>query len=145
MVSGESENGDKTEISGFLLRSGIACHLTGRITHAITVMYTNMISVMYTVQYLTPIYFLCVGKAAIHMGMRVTPERTTAAGKTDLAAQRYFRIPFVRPSDKAAAGGGRKGWWYAHFDGQWIARQLELHPDKVPVLLLAGECGQTFP
>ena len=30
------------------------------------------------------------------------------------------------------------GWWYAHFDGQWIARQLELHPDKVPVLLLAG-------
>ena len=30
------------------------------------------------------------------------------------------------------------GWWYAHFDGQWIARQLEYHPDKVPVLLLAG-------
>lgn len=31
------------------------------------------------------------------------------------------------------------GWWYAHFDGEWIARQLELHPDKVPVLLVAGE------
>jgi len=30
------------------------------------------------------------------------------------------------------------GYWYAHFDGQWIARQLELHPDKVPVLLLSG-------
>merc|ERR1711935_790845 len=32
----------------------------------------------------------------------------------------------------------KKGWWYAHFDGQWIARQMELHPEKPPVLLLAG-------
>ena len=35
------------------------------------------------------------------------------------------------------------GWWYAHFDGQWIARQLEFHPDKVPVLLLAGKIRHT--
>merc|ERR1712021_40485 len=49
--------------------------------------------------------------------------------------QRFFRIPFVRPGDKKAA---KKGWWYAHFDGQWIARQMELHPEKPPVLLLAG-------
>ena len=29
--------------------------------------------------------------------------------------------------------------WYAHFDGEWIARQMELHPDKPPILLVAGE------
>ena len=33
----------------------------------------------------------------------------------------------------------KKGWWFAHFDGQWIARQMELHPDKPPVLLVAGK------
>lgn len=48
--------------------------------------------------------------------------------------QRYFRIPFVRPS----APSGQKGWWFAHFDGQWIARQLEIHPEKQPILLVAG-------
>jgi len=52
--------------------------------------------------------------------------------------QRYFRIPFVRPDANADAKGGKKGWWFAHFDGQWIARQMELHPDKPPVLLVAG-------
>jgi len=55
--------------------------------------------------------------------------------------QRFFRIPFVRPGDKKAGEGkkgAKKGWWYAHFDGQWIARQMELHPEKAPVLLLAG-------
>ncbi|KAG7207380.1 hypothetical protein KM043_009038 [Ampulex compressa] len=58
------------------------------------------------------------------------------------SSQRYFRIPFVRP---AAAGqqdnshnSGKRGWWYAHFDGQYVARQMELHPDKPPILLVAG-------
>ncbi|KAI8423720.1 hypothetical protein MSG28_012751 [Choristoneura fumiferana] len=37
-----------------------------------------------------------------------------------------------------AAGAERRGWWYAHFDGQYVARQMELHPDKAPVLLQAG-------
>lgn len=57
-------------------------------------------------------------------------------------SQRFFRIPFVRPP---AAGqsdnpnsGGKRGWWYAHFDGQYVARQMELHPDKPPILLVAG-------
>ena len=55
-------------------------------------------------------------------------------------AQRYFRIPFVRPSDQHREGQERKkGWWYAHFDGKWIARQMEIHPEKEPVLLLAGQ------
>ena len=51
---------------------------------------------------------------------------------------RYFRIPFVRPGDKGKANI-KKGWWFAHFDGQWIARQMELHPEKAPVLLVAGK------
>ena len=55
-------------------------------------------------------------------------------------AQRFFRIPFVRPADQHRDDEYRKkGWWYAHFDGKWIARQMELHPDKQPVLLVAGE------
>merc|ERR1711970_633158 len=42
---------------------------------------------------------------------------------------RYFRIPFVRPDGSndgvinPAHQGGR-GWWYAHFDGGWIGRQM---------------------
>ena len=71
--------------------------------------------------------------------------------------QRFFRIPFVRPNSDAGAaaasngdGGAtavaspseqaaQKGWWYAHFDGDWIGRQMELHPDKKPILLVAGK------
>lgn len=59
--------------------------------------------------------------------------------KTNKVDQRYFRIPFVRPRDAQKEGDDkRRGWWYAHFDGPWIARQMELHPDKVPVLLISG-------
>ncbi|KAM9797943.1 unconventional myosin-VI-like isoform 2-T2 [Neosynchiropus ocellatus] len=54
--------------------------------------------------------------------------------------QRYFRIPFIRPGDQYKdQQNKKKGWWYAHFDGPWIARQMELHPDKHPVLLVAGK------
>ena len=55
-------------------------------------------------------------------------------------AQRYFRIPFVRPADQHRDDEyKKKGWWFAHFDGKWIARQMEIHPDKQPVLLVAGK------
>uniref|UniRef100_A0A3P9A6M1 Unconventional myosin-VI n=1 Tax=Esox lucius TaxID=8010 RepID=A0A3P9A6M1_ESOLU len=54
--------------------------------------------------------------------------------------QRYFRIPFIRPGDQYKdPQNKKKGWWYAHFDGPWIARQMELHPDKQPILLVAGK------
>eukprot|EP00041_Stephanoeca_diplocostata_P021488 m.501112 g.501112 ORF g.501112 m.501112 type:complete len:1227 (-) comp21837_c1_seq4:181-3861(-) len=56
--------------------------------------------------------------------------------KKDARPQRFFRMPFVRQEDRDK--GGVKGWWFAHFDGQWIARQMELHPQKPPVLLVAG-------
>ncbi|XP_041105440.1 myosin VIa isoform X1 [Polyodon spathula] len=54
--------------------------------------------------------------------------------------QRYFRIPFIRPADQYKdPQNKKKGWWYAHFDGPWIARQMELHPDKQPIMLVAGK------
>uniref|UniRef100_A0A8C1L434 Unconventional myosin-VI n=1 Tax=Cyprinus carpio TaxID=7962 RepID=A0A8C1L434_CYPCA len=54
--------------------------------------------------------------------------------------QRFFRIPFIRPGDQYKdPQNKKKGWWYAHFDGPWIARQMELHPDKHPILLVAGK------
>uniref|UniRef100_A0A3B3DVZ7 Unconventional myosin-VI n=1 Tax=Oryzias melastigma TaxID=30732 RepID=A0A3B3DVZ7_ORYME len=54
--------------------------------------------------------------------------------------QRFFRIPFIRPSDQyKEPDSKKKGWWYAHFDGPWIARQMELHPEKQPILLVAGK------
>ena len=55
--------------------------------------------------------------------------------------QRFFRIPFARPSDEFRDDPTHKkhGQWYAHFDGQYIARQMELYPDKKPLLLVAGE------
>lgn len=53
-------------------------------------------------------------------------------------AQRFFRVPFVSPGQRDQLNR-KKGWWYAHFSGQWIVRQLELHPDKVSLLLVAGK------
>jgi len=57
------------------------------------------------------------------------------------SSQRYFRIPFVRSSTPTRPGSGdqHRGWWYAHFDGQYVARQMELHPDKPAILLNAGK------
>jgi len=56
--------------------------------------------------------------------------------------QRYFRIPFVRPDGTRDSLGpahqSGRGWWYAHFDGQWIGRQMELHEGRSPILLVAG-------
>lgn len=47
--------------------------------------------------------------------------------------QRFFRLPFDRHC------GQSKGIWYAHFDGKWIVRQMEIHPEKEPILLIAGK------
>uniref|UniRef100_A0A674F5R7 Unconventional myosin-VI n=1 Tax=Salmo trutta TaxID=8032 RepID=A0A674F5R7_SALTR len=71
------------------------------------------------------------------------PARATATQQQEMAMnrqQRYFRILFIRPADQYKdPQNKKKGWWYAHFDGPWIARQLELHPDKQPILLVAGK------
>ncbi|XP_025829691.1 myosin heavy chain 95F isoform X2 [Agrilus planipennis] len=60
-------------------------------------------------------------------------QKAPVIGGTD---QRYFRIPFTRPG---ATDQNKRGWWYAHFDGQYVARQMELHPEKPPILLVAGK------
>jgi hypothetical protein len=36
-------------------------------------------------------------------------------------------------------GGIQKGWWYAHFDGDWIGRQMELHSGKIMVVKVEFE------
>ncbi|XP_077973488.1 unconventional myosin-VI-like [Styela clava] len=60
--------------------------------------------------------------------------------QAEMKAQRYFRIPFIRPVDRGVdATMRKKGWWFVHFDGPYIARQMELHPDTVPLLLVAGK------
>jgi myosin-6 len=77
-----------------------------------------------------------------------TSARNNSAAKND--EQRFFRIPFVRPGGEpevlnnsssalSPSHQSAKGWWYAHFDGDWIARQMEIHPDRKPVLLVAGK------
>lgn len=65
--------------------------------------------------------------------------RTANIPKIDphASVHRYFRIPFVRP-DVNPNDSNNRGWWYAHFDGQYVARQMELHTDKPPILLVAG-------
>ena len=45
--------------------------------------------------------------------------KQTGSGKAP--EQRYFRIPFIRPNDQnreTNAEQKKKGWWYAHFDGE---------------------------
>uniref|UniRef100_A0A8C8HZ88 Unconventional myosin-VI n=1 Tax=Oncorhynchus tshawytscha TaxID=74940 RepID=A0A8C8HZ88_ONCTS len=74
---------------------------------------------------------------------RINPAPAVATQQQEMAMnrqQRYFRIPFIRPADQYKdPQNKKKGWWYSHFDGPWIARQLELHPDKQPILLVAGK------
>lgn len=88
------------------------------------------------------------------------PRSQVKAPVVPTSSQRYFRIQFVRPSsnqngelnqsnghtDVGTTGlsEGRRGWWYAHFDGQFVSRQMELHPDKPAILLTAGKF-ENFP
>ncbi|XP_029649118.1 unconventional myosin-VI isoform X3 [Octopus sinensis] len=57
--------------------------------------------------------------------------------KSETSPQRYFRIPFTRPSGEFKTEK-KQGWWYAHFDGRWIARQMEICKEVTPIILLAG-------
>ncbi|VDM80438.1 unnamed protein product [Strongylus vulgaris] len=64
-----------------------------------------------------------------------------------LTMERYFKVPFSRPADIYKNNNNglitdsrviQQGLWYAHFNGQWIQRQIEMHPNKTPILLVAG-------
>lgn len=61
-----------------------------------------------------------------------------AASKGADNQQRYFKITLNKPSNENKGGAESKGWWWAHFDGRWIARQMEIHDGKKPLLLVAG-------
>lgn len=72
-----------------------------------------------------------------------TPTPTPAAQKPseENGVQRFFKIPFARPADEYRGDNPtqkKHGMWYAHFDGKWIARQMELYPDKPPILMVSG-------
>ena len=41
------------------------------------------------------------------------------------------------------ASSAQQGWWYAHFDGDWIGRQMELHPGKEGILGIVQEVKRT--
>uniref|UniRef100_A0A1I8ACK6 Myosin motor domain-containing protein n=1 Tax=Steinernema glaseri TaxID=37863 RepID=A0A1I8ACK6_9BILA len=45
--------------------------------------------------------------------------------------QRYFKVPYTNAS-------GATGYWYGHFSGQYIAREMEIQPSGYPVLHVAG-------
>ncbi|CAF4344892.1 unnamed protein product, partial [Adineta steineri] len=80
----------------------------------------------------------------VKRGAQATTTPTASSKKASSSKtpeQRYFRIPFVRPNDQnrdTNSDQKKKGWWYAHFDDKWIARQMEIHPNKEAVLLVAG-------
>ena len=76
---------------------------------------------------------IIAGLEDIHLGT-TSPSKSVKNNK-HAPEQRFFRIPFARPAD---AHNAKKGWWYSHFDGKWIARQMEIYEDKPSVLLLAG-------
>ena len=61
--------------------------------------------------------------------------------------QRFFKIPFARPADEYRGDNPtqkKHGMWYAHFDGKWIARQMELYPDKPAILMVSGKSSALF-
>lgn len=62
---------------------------------------------------------------------------TSPAASKSSNRQRFFRVPF-NPHG-SAAGNSPLGWWYAHFDGEYVKRQMELYPNKDPVLLIRGK------
>jgi len=63
----------------------------------------------------------------------LSPSPTPPGSDGDIN-QRYFRVPFTKDGQNT----GYHGLWYAHFDGQYIARQMELYGGRPPALLIAG-------
>lgn len=70
----------------------------------------------------------------------VIPEKNVAQQRKgeENGIQRFFKIPFARPADEYRDGGHHQGMWYAHFDGNFIARQMEIYPDRPAIMMLAG-------
>ncbi|CAD6190954.1 unnamed protein product [Caenorhabditis auriculariae] len=62
-----------------------------------------------------------------------------------LTLQRYFKVPFNSKTEstknpgKMELSGAPSGIWFAHFNGQWIQRQISVKPGSKPALLIAGK------
>ncbi|XP_066993840.2 unconventional myosin-VI [Anabrus simplex] len=67
-----------------------------------------------------------------------SPNHLASMKDCESKSQRYFRAPLVRPSQVNSLLSTR-GWWYAHFDGRYVARQMEVFPDKPARLLRSGK------
>ena len=80
-------------------------------------------------------------ESVIPMAEQATSQKsgTAPAAAKSSNRQRFFRVPF-NPHG-SAAGNSPLGWWYAHFDGEYVKRQMELYPNKDPVLLIRGNLG----
>lgn len=68
---------------------------------------------------------------------KALPHMSKFESNNTSASQRYFRIPFTRPVGDLTTDK-KHGWWFAHFDGRWIARQMEICDDNLPLVLVAG-------
>lgn len=75
---------------------------------------------------------------SLHFAAWSTPTNPQRGQSEQTAVQRYFRIPFQKPADEFREDTARHGMWYSHFDGKWIARQMEICPGKPPILMVAG-------
>merc|ERR1712106_216571 len=64
---------------------------------------------------------------------------SSSSGGGATQVQRYFRVPFKPHGNASGVSNQKLGWWYAHFDGQYVKRQMELHPNKDPILLIRGK------
>uniref|UniRef100_A0AC34G0V5 Myosin motor domain-containing protein n=1 Tax=Panagrolaimus sp. ES5 TaxID=591445 RepID=A0AC34G0V5_9BILA len=58
--------------------------------------------------------------------------------KTVERKQRYFRAPLSNRKRGASSSSPEKGFWFTHFDGEFIVREIELKPRVTPILFLAG-------
>ena len=79
------------------------------------------------------------GLEDIHISTTSLSPSKRSSSSSVKSEQRFFRIPYARPSDQLRISNeAKKGFWYSHFDGKWIARQMEIYDEKPPVLLVAG-------
>ncbi|CAF2939969.1 unnamed protein product [Rotaria sp. Silwood2] len=70
---------------------------------------------------------------SIRNGQPVTNANSAKTSSSKVSEQQYFRVPFIYSNDQTRETNDeqkQKGWRYAHFDGKWAARQMEIHPNK---------------
>ena len=74
---------------------------------------------------------------AASRGAAPTLTRNTSGGRVakPTGAHRFYKIAFV------PAGCTKKGWWYGHFVGDTLVRQLELSRERAPLLISLGQPG----